>query len=490
MNEVRAHEVTFCARVKSWAEALFAKHPEFTFQRVEIEQSTGKSRKRSDVRVYDNKGNLRIAGEVKLPGTAEGRNAFASSLIEDAAQKASNAGAEFFFTWNVNQFVLFDAKQWQKPLLERMVKPYDLKLELADRQDVERPEVESRIQQFLEEFFGELAAIISGAKKDWATPLDEFFIRAFESHIDWPVKLAATYLHERAMSEKVFDARLQEWMSREQGWQVLRQDAREWRALLDRAARTLCYVFANRLLFYESVRARFTSLGKLSVPKNASGEKPLYTHFQRAFQAAVDATGDYETLFYPHEDEEDWAGALIFGHADAADAWRSVIANLQPFDFQNLRSDVLGDIFKRLIAPEERHKFGQHYTSEDLVDVVNAFCLRHAGDTVLDPSCGSGSFLVRAYHRKAWLDQGRQHEDLLREIFGADIALFAAHLATLNLASRDIKLDENYPRIRRGNFCANSKTSCCHPLTPSLAIRPTSDKSSCPSRTSTRSSRP
>src|ERR1019366_4292334 len=104
------------------------------------------------------------------------------------------------------------------------------------------------------------------------------------------------------------------------------------------------------------------------------------------FQAAVEATGDYETLFYPQEDEEDWAGALIFGDAAAPDAWRSVIANLQPFDFQNLRSDILGDIFKRLIAPEERHKFGQHYTSEDLVDVVNAFCLRKAEDVVLDRS--------------------------------------------------------------------------------------------------------
>ena len=452
MKETRVHEVSFCARVKSWAEALFARKPALRFKRVEIEESTAKSRKRSDLRVYDAKGNLRLAGEVKLPGTPDGRNAFAFPLINDSATKASNAGAEFFFTWNVNQFVLFDAKLWQKPSSERQVKTFDLGLNLADRQDVERPEVEARIKQFLDEFFTELAEIISGAKKEWATPLDEFFIRAFESHIDWPVKLSATHLHERAEADKSFDARLQEWMSREQGWQVLRQDVREWRLLLDRAARTLCYVFANRLLFYESVRARFTELEKLAVPKGVNGAKPLYTHFQKIFQAAVEATGDYETLFYPLEDEEDWAGALIFGHADAIDAWRSVIGNLQPFDFQNLRSDILGDIFKRLIAPEERHKFGQHYTSEDLVDVVNAFCLRRSSDTVLDPACGSGSFLVRAYHRKAWLDHSRQHEDLLREIFGADIALFAAHLATLNLASRDIKLDENYPRIRRGNF--------------------------------------
>ena len=70
---------------------------------------------------------------------------------------------------------------------------------------------------------------------------------------------------------------------------------------------------------------------------------------------------------------------------------------------------------------------------------------------------------MRAYHRKAWLaehtgqwqrnqDSRKSHQDLLREIYGCDIALFAAHLATLNLASRHIEDEENYPYIARANF--------------------------------------
>ena len=39
-----------------------------------------------------------------------------------------------------------------------------------------------------------------------------------------------------------------------------------------------------------------------------------------------------------------------------------------------------------------------------------------------------------------------------RQIYGCDIALFPAHLATLNLAARQIHDEENYPLIRRGNF--------------------------------------
>ena len=44
------------------------------------------------------------------------------------------------------------------------------------------------------------------------------------------------------------------------------------------------------------------------------GAEPLYGHFQKAFQTAVEVTGDYETLFYPYE--KDWAGPLIFTDAD------------------------------------------------------------------------------------------------------------------------------------------------------------------------------
>jgi hypothetical protein len=453
----RTNEVTFCSRVSKWADAIFQSTPALPFSRTEIEESEKTRRKRSDLRVYGKTNEVILAGEVKLPGTPEGRNAYNSDLVEDSYNKASQLGAEFFFTWNVNKFVLFDAKQWRKPIMERRVRDYDLGLNLDNPDDVSRAEVEKRIQEFLGEVFTDLQAILEGKKPDWGMAPDEFFIRAFESHISWPVKLTAEFLWDKSADGRKFDAFLQEWMRDDQGWAVMHNDPKEWRMLIDRAARTLCYVFANRLLFYESVRTKFGELREPHVPTKAGSADELYLHFQKMFQKAVDATGDYETLFYPAE--KDWAGPLIFGHEHSIDAWRSVLENLRPFNFREIRTDILGGIFKRLIEPEERHKFGQHYTNEDLVDVINAFCIRKAEDTVLDPACGSGSFLVRAYHRKAWLDSdkrlthpGVSHQDRLAQIYGADISLFAAHLSTLNLAAREINDEENYPRIARRNF--------------------------------------
>ncbi|MBI4662499.1 MAG: N-6 DNA methylase [Verrucomicrobia bacterium] len=456
-SDIRTCEVTFCSRVAGWLNALFAEHPEWPFRRAEIEESRAINRKRSDLRVYGERKRLILAGEVKLPGVLEGRTPYHSDLVEDSARKADSAGAEFFFTWNVNLLVLFDRKKWHLPLMERRVQDFELGLALESRDEVDRPEVEAGIKKFLAEFLAEFAEIALGRKPEWGMRLDQWFIRSFEHHILWPVELTRNYLSARADTDKTFDHHLQEWISREHGWLFTRNDPVLWREVLDRAARTLCYVFANRLIFYGSVRAKFAELDALSIPKQVNSADHLYDHFQKAFQRAVEATGDYETLFYPYE--KDWAAPLIFAQADSVEAWRSVIANLEPFNFKLIPTDILGGIFRRLIDPAERRRFGQIYTNEDLVDVVNAFCIRSAEANVLDPAAGSGSFVVRAYHRKAWLKQnqslrhpGVSHQDWLRQIYAVDISLFAAHLCTLNLAARDIRDEENYPRVRRGNF--------------------------------------
>src|SRR5439155_10339415 len=201
-SEIRTHEVTFCSRVSGWANALFDAHPEWPFRRAEIEESKAINRKRSDLRIHGDAGKLLLAGEVKMPGTAEGRSPYNADLVEDSARKADNAAAEFFFTWNVNQFLLFDRKKWHLPVMERRVKDYPLGLDLEKPSDVDRPDAEARIKTFLSDFFSELAAIIEGTQPEWGMRLDEWFIRAFESHVSWSAKLTAEFLSIQSASNK------------------------------------------------------------------------------------------------------------------------------------------------------------------------------------------------------------------------------------------------------------------------------------------------
>ncbi|MBI4581795.1 MAG: hypothetical protein HY718_19015 [Planctomycetes bacterium] len=80
----------------------------FPFHEARVEGfGTGPGRRRrKDLRFFDQYGKLVLCGEVKLPGTPEGRSPYDAKLCEDAEAKASNAGIRYFFTWNVNTFVL------------------------------------------------------------------------------------------------------------------------------------------------------------------------------------------------------------------------------------------------------------------------------------------------------------------------------------------------------------------------------------------------
>ncbi len=462
--DIRENEVAFCSQVASWLNLLFAARPDLPFGHAKIEQyGTGSSR-RSDLRVYPRQSGRSpaLTGEVKLPGTREGRTPYNDELIKDAAQKAENIQCRYFFTWNVNTFVLFDRQKWNVRIWEQRVREWTPDLNLQSPADVNRAEVASVLRdKFLPRLFEEFADIYTERTPDWGMPPDQLFIRRLDSRLSWPVFSLQDYLGVTAEADKGFDTQLQAWMAGEMEWTFIRDDPVQWRQTLDRAARTLCYVFCNRVVFYEAVRARFSELPELEVPARLKDHHQVYLHFMRRFQEACDVTGDYEPIFYPTA--RDWAGPFVFAPPDALDAWQSLLDGVQTFNFRELPYDIIGKIFQRLISPEERHAYGQHFTGEDVVDVINAFCIRRASDVVLDPACGSGSFLVRAYCRKAWLSEqkhgARRHEDshkahheLLKEIFGCDIALFPAHLATLNLAARSITDVANYPLIARKNF--------------------------------------
>lgn len=446
------HEVDFCGQVASAVNVLVSQNPTiYPFREARVEGfGTGAGRrKRKDLRFFDYYDKLVLCGEVKLPGTPEGRSAFADKLIQDAFAKAENAGVQFFFTWNVNEFVLFDRSLWDRPLIERRIRIWRLARNLRSPEDVAREENLNFVKTyFLPDLLHDLADILSGRRRDWLPP-DDIFIRSLESHLDWPVQLASAYILEQANKSKPFDLRIQRWMT-EQDWTFVRTPHEEWVKAVDNMAKTLAYVWANRLIFYKALRARFPDLPRLELRASVKKPDEAMVALNGFFEKAVERSGDYEPLLMPGA--RDWATELVFQPGSALDAWRGLLRGIESVDFREVPSDVVGRIFQKLIGPEERHRYGQHFTGDDVVDLINAFCIRRASDAILDPACGSGSFLVRAYYRKRYLDQSRPHIDLIGELFGCDIAFYPAHLATLNLAAREINEEANYPRIVRRSF--------------------------------------
>ncbi|MBM4037227.1 MAG: hypothetical protein FJ290_01825 [Planctomycetes bacterium] len=448
------HESDFCAQIAAAVELLSHDKPESYFTSGKIEgYGTGALKlRRKDLRFYSPTGKLVLTGEVKLPGTPKGRSPYADDLVQDAHQKADNENVQYFFTWNVNTFVLWDREKWDVPLLERRVREWRLGLDLASPEDIARPEVLERIKnKFLPALLSDLAAIVTGRQPDWGMPPDHIFIRSLESHLDWPVGLLRSWLHGEADRDRSFDMKLQEWLA-SQDRTFVRSAPDEWRGTLDAAARSLCYVLTNRIIFYQALRARFEELPALRLVGAHRRPERALQYLLRRFEHAVRVSGDYEPLFHPRAGEHDWGSMLLFKPAEAVAAWSSVLRAVEGYDFSSVSSDIVGRIFQRLISPEERHRYGQHFTSDEVVDLINAFCIRDADANVLDPACGSGSFLVRAYYLKKVLNPARTHAQRLSELFGCDIALYPAHLATLNLAAREITDERNYPCIARKDF--------------------------------------
>src|SRR5829696_390169 len=132
--------------------------------------------------------------------------------------------------------------------------------------------------------------------------------------------------------------------------------------------------------------------------------------------------------------------------------WRAFVEEIHEFDFARLDYEVIGTMVERLISPEERHKYGQYYTRVEVVDLINSFAIQTGEETVMDPACGGGTFLVRAYARKRELAPHVSHAQRLQNLYGVDLSRFATHLTTINLATRDLVDDMNYPQIVREDF--------------------------------------
>lgn len=442
------NEWEFTAEAASWINEALAFETNPFFARAKCEQRGRGSNKRRDLSLLGKDQKPLVTGEVKLPFRPDGGTPYNAHVVEDARKKARRAGADFFFTWNVNQCVLWETEPSEPQRAQRNYFSWDV-TDVVKESHLENPAVVHAICSWIPVFLRDVERICRGTDNLGEKLPDEKFIEALESALRLPVALTVEKLQEQYANPR-FRKDINQWMREEQGW-VIYDDPEGVRDSLERAARFACYALVNKIVFHEALLKRHSKrMEKLTVPDHISGADELRLELERFFGEAKEVTGDYETVF--GEDHTGIGNRIPF-YADAAvPHWRALINQVHDFDFSKLDYEVIGSIFERLISPEERHKFGQFYTRVEVVDLVNSFCIRDGGELVMDPACGGGTFLVRAYARKRELSPRRTHARLLGELFGVDVSHFATHLTTINLATRDLIDDENYPQVARSDF--------------------------------------
>jgi len=441
-------EPEFTADVATWISEILAKNPSLPFSRAKCEQRGRGSLKRRDLTLLDKDQRVVLTGEVKLPYRKNGGSPYNAEFVKDARSKALRAEVGFFFTWNVNEFVLWQITRGKTSWRDQNYKSWEVTSVHREGQ-LELPMTIHAVQAWLPRFLNEFAQILRGTAAIGRKSPDEKFIEALESSLRMPILLNIAELHDHYKNPRLRSI-LDKWMREEQGW-IIYNDPERIRENLERASKFACYALVNKLVFYEALLKRHRSeMEKLSLPEHIDTGEGLRGHLERFFALAKTVTGDYETVF--GEDHTAVGNRIPFYSDSAVSHWRELINQIHKFDFSKLDYEIIGSIFERLISPEERRKFGQFYTRVEVVDLINSFCIRSGEEKVLDPACGGGTFLVRAYARKKELAPARKHGERLADLFGVDISHFATHLTTINLATRDLIDYENYPQITRDDF--------------------------------------
>jgi len=404
-------------------------------------ETVGDDRKMPDVVIYESRRSRNIICLIEAkPPYYDVFNE--TELKEPARKKATARKSKYFALTNFKKLVWFSTQKVNslQPEEEQIIEKYPFS-EIENLDDIEQTRYSEPIKKNLEDFLTKLFLVYSGKEPEPKQAIDEFLIFRLQEKI----RVLSTYyrriIDDQCHKDSSFAKKLMTWFL-DQGWSF------SWHPQdFDKAARQTAYLLVNKILFYNLLHAkRPHDLDPLEIPEGLSKGAMLQITLQAYFSQVLKI--DYETIY-----TTDFIDSVAFPEAkEVVKEIKELVKVLKRYDFSKLGYDVIGRIFERLIPQTERHNLGQYFTSPDVVDLILRFCLHHEDDKILDPSCGAGTFLVRAYQHKKLMNQRKSHESILESLWGNDIAKFPAHLATINLAINDLGVDKNYPNILQEDF--------------------------------------
>jgi len=121
-----------------------------------------------------------------------------------------------------------------------------------------------------------------------------------------------------------------------------------------------------------------------------------------------------------------------------------VTRELLRYDLSQIDEDFFKEIYQEIVKRNERHRIGEYYTPEWLVELtlkesIELWDNAHQGTPrILDPGCGSGTFLCNAIHvvKERLLKEGKDHKYILDfvldNVVGVDINPLAVVIARAN----------------------------------------------------------
>jgi len=358
---------------------------------------------------------LVIETKRKVPFIDRKFDPYSKDVIRQASNYAVELGAPYFATCNGEVLVVFDTFTAGVPLPQRRLKHYKVYFE----------------QSFAKTILEEVCRFRRNIGK-WLE-LDDIFLQRLRTFHTFITPYILQSLNQRLREDIKFKEEYIRW---------LKSQLFEYSPKMNETiAEQLSYMLMNRLTFYKTLETQISTLPKLL--KIDTEDSKVFSEKLRQVFDKVCKDVDYEAIFEPHTilDQMLLTRKLIY-------ALNDFIEELGTYDLSKIQSDVIGRVYEELIPEDERHRLGQYYTPPPIVELITEMCIQSPHDKVLDPSCGSGGFLVKSYHKlkdlkkkeNPFAEDSKLHEEILNQIYGIDINPFPAQLSSINLAVRNLKV--------------------------------------------------
>ncbi len=436
MTVIKATEPEFNSIVISWLNEFILKgHTPFEISTHEPSitiSDTAKKIKKPDVALWLNR-TVKTAfalWELKTPVT----DVRDSETLLKGIVKARHVQAKYFVTWNMRESIIWQVPDSGSIQKEDEIRAYSVLADISTVEAITNPILREKLKERCHEIFSDITDLyIKGHIH--SIDLDaNFFVKKLKNTAESLFELAQKSIENDFDKKRDFAGKLETW-ARKQGISSIDK------SYLTSLSHQLIYRLLARIIFYEALQRFAVHLPKLTLddvkPENVYKQLLYYFEEARRF--------DYQAVF-----ERDFIDEIPLGN-NVGMILSDLIKSLNIHNFSTLNVDILGSIFEELIPQEERHILGQYYTPTNLVDLIIAFCTETKDADILDPTCGTGTFLLRAYDRKKFLGN-HNHTDLLSQTWGVDIGAFPVSLATINLYRQNISDYNNFPRVIKTDF--------------------------------------
>jgi hypothetical protein len=146
--------------------------------------------------------------------------------------------------------------------------------------------------------------------------------------------------------------------------------------------------------------------------------------------------------------------------------WLDIFVFIKRYSFANIRNEIFGFIYENYLKQLYNKNLGQYFTAPQVVDFMlselgyeGKNLLKDAQNdkiSIIDPSCGSGTFLYSATRNLIECSNYSSKEDslkvekwILNNIFGLDVSEFPLYLAEMSIIMRMLPLilNEDYTNV-------------------------------------------